>query len=91
MVWPARITHGGCFTFIRERSTKRPLSASGGFSKIGLMSGMFLKQAMSEAGLRQVVRDFAQGARLARQAGFDAVEIHMGRGCLLEPVHFADV
>jgi 2,4-dienoyl-CoA reductase (NADPH2) len=79
----AQITHGGCFTFIRERSTKRPLSASGGFNKIGLMSGMFLKQAMNEADMQQVVRDFAQGARLARQAGFDAVEIHMGHGYLL--------
>ena len=68
----AQITHGGCFTFIRERSTKRPLSASGGFNKIGLMSGMFLKQAMNEADMQQVVHDFVQGARLARQAGFDA-------------------
>lgn len=79
----AQITHGGCFTFIRERSTKRPLSASGGFNKIGLMSGMFLKQAMGEADMQQVVREFAQGARLAREAGFDAVEIHMGHGYLL--------
>lgn len=79
----AQITHGGCFTFIRERSTQRPLSASGGFNKIGLMSGMFFKQAMDEADMQQVVREFAQGARLARQAGFDAVEIHMGHGYLL--------
>lgn len=79
----AQITHGGCFTFIRERSTARPLSASGGFNKIGMMSGMFLKQAMSEIDMQQVVRDFAQGARLAREAGFDAVEIHMGHGYLL--------
>lgn len=79
----AQITHGGCFTFIRERSTKRPLSASGGFNKIGMMSGMFLKQAMTESDMARVVRDFAQGARLARDAGFDAVEIHMGHGYLL--------
>ncbi|MDR0279509.1 MAG: NADH:flavin oxidoreductase [Paucimonas sp.] len=79
----AQITHGGCFTFIRERSTRRPLSASGGFNKIGMMSGMFFKQAMTEADMQQVVRDFAQGARLAREAGFDAVEIHMGHGYLL--------
>lgn len=79
----AQITHGGCFTFIRERSTKRPLSASGGFNKIGMMSGMFLKQAMSESDMQQVVADFARGARLARDAGFDAVEIHMGHGYLL--------
>ena len=79
----AQITHGGCFTFIRERSTKRPLSASGGFNKIGMMSGMFRKQAMNERDMQQVVEDFAQGAKLAREAGFDAVEIHMGHGYLL--------
>lgn len=79
----AQITHGGCFTFIRERATRYPLSASGGFNKIGMMSGMFFKQAMTEDDMRQVVHDFAQGARLAREAGFDAVEIHMGHGYLL--------
>lgn len=79
----AQITHGGCFTFIRERATRYPLSASGGFNKIGMMSGMFFKQAMNETDMRQVVEDFAQGARLAREAGFDAVEIHMGHGYLL--------
>ncbi|VVP69676.1 NADH oxidase [Pseudomonas fluorescens] len=79
----AQITHGGCFTFIRERATRYPLSASGGFNKIGMMSGMFFKQAMTEDDMRQVVQDFAQGARTAREAGFDAVEIHMGHGYLL--------
>lgn len=79
----AQITHGGCFTFIRERSTRRPLSSSGGFNKVGMLSGMFLKQKMTEADMQQVIREFAQGARLAREAGFDAVEIHMGHGYLL--------
>lgn len=79
----AQITHGGCFTFMRERATRYPLSSSGGFNKIGMMSGMFFKQAMTEDDMRQVVEDFAHGARLAREAGFDAVEIHMGHGYLL--------
>jgi 2,4-dienoyl-CoA reductase-like NADH-dependent reductase (Old Yellow Enzyme family) len=79
----AQITHGGCFTFLRERATPHPLSSSGGFNKIGMLSGMFRKQAMTETDMQKVVEDFAQGARLARQAGFDAVEIHMGHGYLL--------
>lgn len=79
----AQITHGGCFTFIRERATPRPLSASGGFNKVGLMSGMFRKQAMSDADMQQVADEFVRGARLAREAGFDAVELHMGHGYLL--------
>lgn len=79
----AQITHGGCFTFIRERATKYPLSSSGGFNKVGMLSGMFFKQAMTEIDMQHVVKAFAQGARLARDAGFDAVEIHMGHGYLL--------
>ena len=79
----AQITHGGCFTFLKERATPRPLSASGGFNKIGMLSGMFRKQAMRETDMNRVIGDFVQAARLAREAGFDAVEIHMGHGYLL--------
>src|SRR5690554_3565812 len=38
----AQITHGGCFTFTKMPGERRPLSASGGFNKIGLMSGQYL-------------------------------------------------
>ncbi|MFM0166088.1 2,4-dienoyl-CoA reductase (NADPH2) [Burkholderia sp. GAS332] len=79
----AQITHGGCFTFLPELSTRRPLSASGGFNKVGLMSGRFFKQAMTESDMETTVRQFVQAARAAREAGFDAVEIHMGHGYLL--------
>ncbi|MCU1717577.1 NADH:flavin oxidoreductase [Pseudomonas sp. 5P_3.1_Bac2] len=79
----AQITHGGCFTFLPPQQTARPLSASGGFNKVGVMSGMWRKQAMSEADLQQVASEFVRGARLAREAGFNAVELHMGHGYLL--------
>ncbi|MCL5041309.1 MAG: NADH:flavin oxidoreductase [Gammaproteobacteria bacterium] len=79
----AQITHGGCFTFTKREGQSRPLSASGGFNKIGLMSGQFFKREMSAEDMQRVADDFAQGARLARQAGFSAVEIHMGHGYLL--------
>lgn len=79
----AQITHGGCFVFTRAPGQGRPLSASGGFNKIGLMSGMFCKKQMSEADIQRITADFARGARLAQEAGFDAVEIHMGHGYLL--------
>ncbi len=79
----AQITHGGCFTFLPELSTRRPLSASGGINKVGLMSGRYLKDAMTEADMDACARQFAQAARTAREAGFDAVEIHMGHGYLL--------
>lgn len=79
----AQITHGGCFTFTKVKGQPRPLSASGGFNKIGLMSGQFLKREMTEADMQRIADDFAAGARLAKEAGFDAVEIHMGHGYLL--------
>jgi 2,4-dienoyl-CoA reductase-like NADH-dependent reductase (Old Yellow Enzyme family) len=79
----AQITHGGCFTFLPELSARRPLSSSGGLNKVGLMSGRFFKQAMSERDMVAYAAQFAQAARHARDAGFDAVEIHMGHGYLL--------
>jgi len=79
----AQITHGGCFTFIPELTTPRPLSASGGFNKVGIMSGRFLRRAMDEADMERIAGEFAAAAQRARAAGFDAVEIHMGHGYLL--------
>ena len=79
----AQITHGGCFTFLPPQDTPRPLSASGGFNKVGIMSGQWLRQRMSAADMERVSGEFVRGAQLARAAGFDAVEIHMGHGYLL--------
>jgi 2,4-dienoyl-CoA reductase-like NADH-dependent reductase (Old Yellow Enzyme family) len=79
----AQITHGGCFTFVPPAASARPLSASGGFNKVGIMSGQWFRQRMNEADLERVAGEFVRGAQLARAAGFDAVEIHMGHGYLL--------
>jgi 2,4-dienoyl-CoA reductase-like NADH-dependent reductase (Old Yellow Enzyme family) len=79
----AQITHGGCFTWVKDLTCGRPLSSSGGFNKVGLMSGQWWRQAMGPGQMTQVIGEFVQGARLARDAGFDAVEIHMGHGYLL--------
>ncbi|MBS0366916.1 MAG: NADH:flavin oxidoreductase [Proteobacteria bacterium] len=79
----AQITHGGCFTFVPPTQTRRPLSASGGFNKVGMMSGQWLRQAMTASDMQRVAQQFVRGARLAQAAGFDAVEIHMGHGYLL--------
>lgn len=79
----AQITHGGSFNFLPRLSTRYPLSASGGFNPVGLMVWRPFKRAMSPADLQRVATEFAQAARLAEAAGFDAVEIHMGHGYLL--------
>ncbi|HUR42041.1 MAG TPA: NADH:flavin oxidoreductase, partial [Verrucomicrobiae bacterium] len=79
----AQLTHGGAFTFLPKLSTPRPWSASGGLNPPGLLSGKPLKAAMTRAAMDQVRNEFVAGARAARDAGFDAVELHMGHGYLL--------
>ena len=81
----AQITHAGCFTFLPKSvlSTSRPLSASGGFNKVGLMSNRFLKRRMNKDDMASMAAEFVEAAKCARESGFDAVELHMGHGYLL--------
>src|SRR3546814_17470904 len=79
----AQITHGGAFTFVPELSTRYPRSASGGFNAAGVLSGRLFRTAMTEAEMGAVIGEFVAGAKLAREAGLAAVEIHMGPGYLL--------
>lgn len=79
----AQLTHGGCFTFLPKLSTQYPLSASGGFNAAGVLSGRLFKTAMTRQDMERVAQQFVAAARLAREAGFDAVELHMGHGYLL--------
>jgi len=58
---------------------RRPLGAS---PKFCLFRLSYCRQ-MTEADIEQKTLDFVHAARLARQAGFDAVEIHAGHGYLL--------
>jgi 2,4-dienoyl-CoA reductase-like NADH-dependent reductase (Old Yellow Enzyme family) len=50
---------------------------------LGALSGHPLADAMSEHDIDDVTAEFAAAARLAREAGFDAVELHLGHGYLL--------
>lgn len=78
----AQITHGGSFvTGMHVRG--RLMSASSGFNPAGMMKANFLQRKMNESDMEQVIGEFVEAAQLAREAGFDAVEIHMGHGYLL--------
>jgi 2,4-dienoyl-CoA reductase (NADPH2) len=81
----AQITHAGSFTFLDKDTlqTSRPLSASGGFNKTGVMSNRWLKKAMGRDDMNQMTAEFVAAAVRAKEAGFDAVELHMGHGYLL--------
>lgn len=41
-------------------------------------------EALTEAGIRETIADFVTGAKAAKEAGFDGVEVHAANGYLLE-------
>jgi len=52
-------------------------------SRVFAARAMRFTRAITEAGIARVTADFAQAARLAVRAGFDAVELHFGHGYLV--------
>lgn len=78
-----QLTHCGYFTQNSELSQKKPLSPSRTLNKYGLFKGLICSKSMSEADLSFTRDSFGKAALLAKEAGFDAVEIHMGHGYLL--------
>ncbi len=78
-----QITHAGSFTTMRHGGSRAPGSASSGLNAFGMLHGVYFQRAMREPDMACVAGQFAAAARLAREAGFDAVEIHMGHGYLL--------
>lgn len=80
----AQITHAGAFTFLpKDFSSMKPISANGGFNKFGVMTGRYSKKRMNRDDMNMIANEFVQAALTAKEAGFDAVEIHMGHGYLL--------
>lgn len=81
----AQITHAGCFTFLPKdvMAARKPLSASGGFNKVGVMSNRYFKKKMNRDDMDMIAEEFVNAAQHARESGFDAVELHMGHGYLL--------
>jgi 2,4-dienoyl-CoA reductase-like NADH-dependent reductase (Old Yellow Enzyme family) len=78
----AQITHGG--SFVTGTFVPAPLkSASGGLNAAGLLCGNVFRRAMNLHDMDEMVERFVEGAELCVKAGFDAVEIHMGHGYLL--------
>jgi 2,4-dienoyl-CoA reductase-like NADH-dependent reductase (Old Yellow Enzyme family) len=77
----AQITHGGSFTQVPGNLVTP--SATSGLNPAGMMQGNLFQRAMKEADMERIAQEFVDAAQLCRTAGFNAVEIHMGHGYLL--------
>jgi 2,4-dienoyl-CoA reductase-like NADH-dependent reductase (Old Yellow Enzyme family) len=76
----ASLQLGHCGSFAdRKVIGGRPLSASVVFNTYGLS----WSRAMTEPQMARVTDDFVRAATLSAEAGFDAVELHLGHGYLL--------
>jgi 2,4-dienoyl-CoA reductase-like NADH-dependent reductase (Old Yellow Enzyme family) len=78
-----QLGHCGAFCNNHDLIRRRPVGPSRALNLVGALSGRVLADAMTEAEIEEVTGAFVGAARLAREAGFDAVELHLGHGYLL--------
>lgn len=78
-----QLGHCGYFSKNQELTIPRPLGPSFRVNEYGLMSGLPFAGAMTDSDIAETVGHFGRAARLAIEAGFDAVEVHLGHGYLL--------
>jgi 2,4-dienoyl-CoA reductase-like NADH-dependent reductase (Old Yellow Enzyme family) len=76
-----QLAHCGAFTKLRGFGI--PRGPSYGFNAYGAAHGVPLSRPLRAHEIPEVVESFVRAARLAREAGFDAVELHLGHGYLL--------
>lgn len=78
-----QLTHCGFFTRNKHMLSGAPKSASRTFNTYGLMSGLPFSRSMSHSDIAATTADFSRAASQVKDAGFDAIEVHMGHGYLL--------
>lgn len=78
-----QLGHCGGFSKNREVPRPHPHGPSSAINTYGLMQGLPRVHAMSEAQIQEVITDFVEAAKLSVEAGFDAIELHLGHGYLL--------
>src|SRR5262249_51554535 len=78
-----QLGHCGAFSKSTALRPWGPLGPSFGVNAYGLTAGVPFARAMRRGDLTTVVDDFGRAAALALEAGFAALEIHLGHGYLL--------
>ncbi len=76
-----QLTHCGYFS--KNKEVKNPMAPSRIFNEYGVLSGIMFSREMTREDMLAVSEDFANAALQLKDAGFDAVEVHMGHGYLL--------
>ncbi len=75
------MTHCGNFSKNRKmQRLKRPLGPSRQFNMLGAPSGLPFAGAMTEKDIDHLVQTYHDGAKLMKETGFDAAEIHFSHG-----------
>ena len=78
-----QLGHCGGFSKNAEVRGRGPLGPSFALNPYGLTAGLPFVRAMSEGDIERTTGEFVAAARLAVEADFDAVELHLGHGYLL--------
>jgi 2,4-dienoyl-CoA reductase-like NADH-dependent reductase (Old Yellow Enzyme family) len=78
-----QLGHCGAFSKLRPAEGGWPRGASGGWNAYGAASGLPVARGMRVDEIAALPGQFARAAELAEEAGFDAVELHLGHGYLL--------
>jgi 2,4-dienoyl-CoA reductase-like NADH-dependent reductase (Old Yellow Enzyme family) len=78
-----QLGHCGAFSRHREPGTRSPLGPSAALNSYGLMAGLPFARRMGDDDIARTADDFGTAAARAAEAGFDAVELHLGHGYLL--------
>jgi 2,4-dienoyl-CoA reductase-like NADH-dependent reductase (Old Yellow Enzyme family) len=78
-----QLGHCGAFSKLRPAAGGWPRGPSWGWNAYGAAAGLPVARAMRVDEIETLPGQFARGAALAEEAGFDAVELHLGHGYLL--------
>ncbi len=78
-----QLGHCGTMTRTAKRTQRKPGGPSKTLNLYGAMVGALFTREMSAADMDAVAGQFVDAARHAVDAGFDAIELHMGHGYLL--------